>query len=319
MRGERLVEFLHDENIRAFAFKTKRLKGKSTELISDFDVFCALCDSFALFVGHPIRNKFLSVLKACVSEEIEPSYLSYSKYQKELWQRLFYEDFEISRIDAESKTVVYADCEKLYIKGTGVPISELVDFSRVDIFEVLDLALAKIQDRGVEIIDFDARNLNYARPDDFHARESYEQENARDVFFLWLLCRIFMKEKLKLRLIVNSALEAERILTLLSSVKLKPTTYIRFDLFDQDEYEKLCDLALNGKKNVSLELYLPKETPKNIIIDSLKRLFASIPLACMSMARDTAEKLCEIAEELFANLIGPAEREWLINYLKTVK
>ncbi len=319
MRGERLVEFLRDKNIRDLAFKTKYFKVKSTEFASDFDVFCALCDSFSLFAGHSIRKNFMTVLESSI-ENIDFLRLSSIEYQKALWQCVFYEDFELSNDEIESETAFQINCEELYIKGRSACLSELADLSRDSIFDVLEGTLAQICARGVEMIDFDARNLNYSRPDDFHAQESYKQENGKDVFSLWLLCRVFMKLGLKLRLTVNSVLEAEKILDLLSSVKLAPQIYIRFNILARNEYQNLSEFIFkNGKKNISLELYFSKEIDKDILIEKLKELFAVIPIACMSMTLNTAESLCEILDEIFESSAKIDEREVLINSLSAVK
>ena len=321
MKVESLIKYLHDEKVRKFSFKTDFFKNKNTDFASDFDVFSALCKSNLLFVGHSVRTKFFCGLKNCVSEDIDPIFLYSADYRKALWQRVFYDgvnDFSVSSID--NFDIVASD---FYIFEKSVDIKDLVNFNRNTLFEALDDALEKIKAENVKMIKFDVRDLKYVRTDDFHAGESYKllsQGEKGDVFFLWLLCRIFMNLNIKLRLIVDNADSARRISELLSSVKVSPQTYIRFDISKENEYEALVDLVLkNHKKDISLELDIPKEIDKNLFSDALKKLFAVIPLALIKVDYCNADRFCDALESSVADILSLNERELLIDSLRKAR
>ncbi len=321
MRGESLVAFLHDTNVRRFAFKTKYFKDKNTDLASDFDVFSALCDSVLLFAEHPIKSEFLSVLEDLSSSAIEPVNLLCAEYRRAVWQKIFYDD----AVDA----CVRASCfdniafSQQFIFGKSINIEELVCKNCVSSFDALESALLEISEQKADILTFDIRYINYERPDDYHAERAYldvKQGKSGDVFWLWLLCRILMKTKLKLRLIVNSAKDVEQILELLSTVKLSPEIYICVDILEQNEYQGYIDLILNNyKKNISLEPLFSKEIDSNILFENLKKLFCTVPLACVRVTLESADILCESFDNIFADSLSKSERSILISSLKTVK
>ena len=320
MKGESLIKYLHDEKVRMFAFKTDFFIDKNTDFASDFDVFSALCQSNLFFAGHYVRAELLSVLKSCVSNRVEPFFLCSPNYRKELWQRVFYdeEDFSVSATDTLDIGVT-----DFYVSEKSIGIKDLVDFSCDTIFEALNKTLEKINDDGIGIIDFDARDLVYSRPDDFHAGESYRllsEGESGDVFFLWLLCRIFMNLDVKLRLKADSVPNVKKVLNLLSSLKLFPKTYISFDISKENEYEELLDIVLKDhKKNISLELDIPKEIDKTLFSDTLKKIFEVIPLVLIKVDYSSADRFCDALDLFLVDTLALDERELLIGSLRKAR
>ena len=323
MRGEPLVAFLHDKSVRSIAFKTKYFEVRNTDLASDFDVFSALCDSVLLFVGHPIRARLLSVLQDLLSYSIDPTNLCFAEYRRDIWQRIFYEDTEDACVSGFCEKAFDIDLTNQLIYDNSIDITDLVDTSCDGAFSALESALLKIRIQDVKMLTLDLRSINYERPDDYHAEKAYLEimrGNRGDVFLLWLLCRILMKKELKLRLIVNSVDEVNQILSLLSSVKLAPKIYICIDILEQNEYQCFADLILNNyKKNISLEPLFSKEIDSNIILEGLKKLFCFVPLACVSISSEYADRLCELLGTDFASDLTLIEREALISSLRRVK
>ena len=322
MRGESLIEYLHDENVRRFAFKTVFFKDKNIEFASDFDVFSAICDSISLFICHPVRNELIFAIKHYV-EDVDPFLLCNVEYRKEIWQRVFCEDFEPSFKNSKTVESFNTKGSSLVVFEKSADIKSLVEPNCNTIFEVLDSVLEKIKNDNIKIINFDVRAIRYSRPDDFHAMQSYNQfvnGKGGDVFLLWLLCRIFMNFDLKLRLIVNSSSEAKQVLNLLSSIKLSPCIYICFDVFKENEYQNFIDIVLeNYKKNISLELCFSKEIDKNNLSVVLKKLIHIIPIACIKVSNDNFDVFLKALDIALAGAINSAEKSVLLNFLSMVK
>ena len=322
MRGESLIKYLHDENVRRFAFKTEFFKDKNIEFASDFDVFSAICDSVSLFVCHSVRNDLFFAIKP-YADDVDPFLLYDVEYRKVIWQRVFCEESESSFENIRFEKDFNIKGSSLVIFEKATDIDSLVECDCDTVFDVLDRALKKIKEDNIKIINFDVRTIKYSRPDDFHASESYKQfvgGKSGDVFLLWLLCRIFMNFDLKLRLIVNSSSEAKQILNLLSSIKLSPCIYICFDVFKENEYQNFIDMVLeNYKKNISLELYFSKEIDKNNLSVVLKKLIHIIPIACIKVSNDNFDVFLKALDIALAGAINSAEKSALLNFLSMVK
>ena len=320
MRGAELIAFLHNETVRRFAFKTEFFRGKNIDFASDFDIFSALCDSISLFAGHPLREKFLFVLRESLADEIDVSLFYNVEYKKVMWQRIFYEE---SKPFSKKDEVLIVDTSHIFVFQKSVSLNELVDLKSNTIFDALNQVLEKIKNEDVKMISFDVRTLKYSRPDDFHAGESYKNlinGSNGDVFFLWLLCRVFMNVDLKLRLTVASAEEAEKILNLLYSIKLSPTVYIDFDIFAKEEYQNLMDIVLkNYKKNISLEISIPKEIDENILAVALKDVMQVVPLTCIRVGRDNFDIFCNALDLVLSDIFDIPEREQFLTSLYRVK
>ena len=323
MSFESLIEYLHNDNVRRFAYKTKFFQGKNTEFASDFDVFSAICDSISLFVCHPVREKLFLAVQNCTVDKIEPALFYDYKYRKYLWQRIFYENQENCLENCEYINPLKIDVSDRIIFEKSVELSDLVDVNCDTIFDVLNNALKIIKTENIKISTLNARKFKYSRTDDFHASKSYKQfveGKDGDAFLLWLLCRILMNSDIKLRLTVNSASEAEKILTLLSTVKLSPFIYISFDIFAKNEYQKFIDIVLeNYKKNISLEIRFSKEIDESTLIATIKELFCVIPFACIKISRDNLDTFCNALNMILSECLDDDERMLLLNSLHTVK
>ena len=322
MRGEALIDYLHNDKVRKFAFKTEFFKGKNIEFASDFDVFCAICNSISLFAGHYIRDSLLFALERSLNEKIEPFLLYSNEYKKYIWQRIFYED-SMLYYQAQKKTFFEIDTSSAVLNEETVNIIDLVDLTCETAFYALDTVFSKLKNTEARIITFDIRGLKYARPDDFHAGENYKnliQNGDGDVFLLWLLCRIFMNFDLELRLVADKAIDAQRILDLLASVKLSPKTYIRFDVLEESEYERLEETVLDFyKKNISLELYISKEIDKDTFCVKLKKLISIIPLACINIPQEQAERVCEALDTVLEGTLDLREKNTLLSCLRRAR
>lgn len=324
MRGDSLISFLRDLRTRRFAYKTDYFKNINTDFASDFDVYSALCESISLFAGHQIREAFLTILSNECSEEVKPLALCNFQYRKGLWEKVFYEEPQ-KPINAENSLFISSVLkEKSLLLLESVDIRGLVPSAFENIFDALEDALLQLSAKKTGVISFDARGMKYTRPNDFLAQESYDalkRCGADDgVFFLWLSCRILMKTKLKLRVIVDSADFAERIIKLLTVLKLRTELYLSFSVLADGEYEKYADLLLrNHKKNISLEPYISKEMGIEALSGYLENIIKILPLACMKISYDVADILCASLDTALEGKVDSAEKAIIINLLKRVE
>lgn len=313
--------FLRDLQVRRFVFKTEYFKNVNTDFASDFDVYTALCESITFFVGNQIRDSFLRVLSDESSEDVTPLALCNSEYRKNLWKRVFYDESS-KALNMEKKAL--NPCflkEQSLISQESIDISGLVRIDFENIFDALEDALLTLSAKKVGMISFDMRGMKYTRPNDFLAQKSYEQFKlgATDgtAFFLWLLCRILMKTKFTLRIIVDDTEAAESIIELLSVLKLDTEIYISFSDCLTDEYEKYARLLLqNYKKNISLELYISKEMERDAILERFENIIKIIPLVCIKIPCEAADIVCSLIDNLLEGKVESAEKNIIINALR---
>lgn len=268
-----LLLFLRDENIRAIASKTPTLKNSimDTLLASDFDVFNALCENIYLLAGHPMRDELLSLFRKYSSIDVTFEVLYDLEFRKALWQKIFVDDSIIP-----PKTFGAPDVKmNLFDKkaDNAFSINSVLDGTCENIYLLLDKTLNKIKTDNADALYLDARNIVFARPDDYHAQRDYEALKTKSsdgsLALLWLLCRILMNADLELILSVDSAKKAEDILALIYRLGLSSSIRLLIDVSNFDGCGRLYKLLmLYSKKNISLELYCNKENI-NMLIEFL--------------------------------------------------
>ena len=312
MDNSELIAFLKNENIRMISSKMPAFKNKNIDVkkLSDFDVFNALCENIYLFSGHPYRYHFLNLLSECASCDISSTALYNVEYRKKLWQRIFFDSNIVlphSKI-AITKNVSGEALENFYLNSA-------IDCTFDDIYSLLDSVLKRIKSCAAKKLYFDARNINFIRPDDFHAQRSYnelkESENDSSLLSLWLLCRILMNTELKLDLTVENTKKAEDILVLISRLGLSPEITLGFDIVNYRDYNAIYELLIKySEKNISLELICTKEDT-----DLFLSFLSVVPLVFIKRVKIAAGKL----ETALGSLISAEEIELIISYLNTVE
>jgi hypothetical protein len=309
------IDFIKNNDTRFVASKLLRVQSKSVtpHNASDYDVFCALCDSLYLLAGHPMRERFLKLLSSYSLSEIFVDMLYNGEYQKRLWQKIFV-DGNIVLPSYKSVFNLKSMPEKK-IDDKFFCINSAIDSSCENIYTLLDKLLGKIKDSAANVICFDTRNISFTRPDDFHAQRAYDSIKLGDSDFsmlsLWLMCRILMNTDLQLRLTVKNIKMADDILTMIFRLGLSPKIIISIDASKCEEYSKIYELLKNyGQKNISLELYSAKENI-NMLIDFLYK----VPLMFVK-AIDIPE---ECIKYLLNDRVTEQELELITSHLYTAK
>ena len=311
MNNIELIDFLREKNTRIVAAKMLPVSIMDSENASDFDVFNIFCEKLYLLAANPLRERFLSVICEASGCEIKPIMLYDCEYRKRLWQKIFLSKDIVLPHSASNS---FCDVE-IIRKPREFCLNSAVDTSFESIYELLQNTIDKINIEGADECFFDATEIIYIRPDDFHAQKAYDEarNGAQDksLLTLWLLCRILMNTSLSLRLRVDSQKKAEDILSLVYRLGLLPRAVISYDasvMMDySDTYQYLID---NHKKNISLELDFSKENSEYIL-----SLLSEIPLAFV-------EKINLPFESIQGVLSGRIEQEEipLVNFhLSTVK
>lgn len=324
MRGKELIAFLHDDNIRKFALKTKYFKNKNVDFASDFDLFSALCDSISLFAGHRVRASLIDSIESGFGERINPTDLILSEYRKALWQEIFSEERASNASNKLKGSATglsdFEYCEKKISLKT-IDLSASLDTHLEDIFDALDYIMEKIENNGIEGVRFDMRKIEYVRTNDFFAKESYgllrqELDNG-GAFLIWLLCRILMKANLTLILMVDNFNQAKKILELFSILRLNPQIIISFDAFEKEDYKSYTELVLSEyKKSISLEPYFSKEMRVSDATASIKELISDIPIVFLKVGYgNKGAELFFKALDIALDGIAEGEKNIIFNYL----
>ena len=311
MNNIALIDFLREKNTRTVAFKMLSSGIIDPENASDFDVFDVLCKKLYLLAANPLRERFVRLLCEASGDEIKPIMLYDCEYRKMLWQKIFSLD-DIALPKVESNPLEAVECRW---EARSICLNSLIDYSFENIRDLLKNTLDKIKAEQANECFFDATEIIYARPDDFHAQEEYEKLKGggvdRSLTSLWLLCRVLMNTSLSLRLRVDSQKKAEDILSLIFRLGSSPKTVISYDASLMTDYAKTyCYLTDNYKKNISLELDFSKEN-SGYVLDFL----SDIPLAFV-------EKINVRSKTVRNALSGRAEEgeiALIISYLNTVK
>lgn len=315
MNTDKLINFLREKNTRIFASKTPFLKCKimNLEKASDFDVFDSFCDQLYLFAGHPVRERFLNLLSECLSTNIEPIMLYDAEYRKKLWQKIFFDSSVILPIPEstpQNDTFIVEEKRVFYINS-------VIQNSFADIYSLLENTLEQIDLQGAEECFFDAKKIEYIRPDDFHAQKSYEKvkngNNDNSMVALWLLCRVIMNTDLNIVLRVDSVKKAEDILTLIFKLGLSPKLIIDIDISNNFDYLNIYEfLIAHSKKNISLKLSCSKETTDE------KDVFDFLKIVPLVFVERTDIKI-QTMQNMFNSILKKEETMRVISHLYRVK
>ena len=270
MNNNELISFLKDDKVRFIALKMPTLKStlKNIQCASDFDIYNALCENIYLLAGNPIRARFLELLSKYSKLEFPPNFLYNLEYRKKLWQRIFF-DIEID-LPYVSNISFNKENSDQKIDKSAFCINSVIDYSFENIQQLFDDIIVKIRNSRTNEIVFDARNIIFLRPDDFHSQKAYDACKGGNVdaslIELWLLCRILMKFDLPLNLIINSDEIANQILDLVFKVADVKDIFISFDFSSNLDYNDLYNILLKYRqKNISLELICTKESEREFI------------------------------------------------------
>ena len=307
MKKERLVTFLHSEEIRFTASRIALALGdnRNVKNLSDFDVYDLLCANLYLLLGNRKREEFLNVLEGELGEHIDVDRLFDRAYSIYVWQRIF---------NIESNTMHICDLKKNIQNAYGIEgLSEVclaINSEYSDIYELLQSNVERINILGANVIDFNAVNIEFSRPNDFLASKNYDAikrgEQDSSVLSLWLLCRILMNCNVALRLTVDSVEKAEKILSLIFKLRLSPKVILCID--GNVNYADAFLLLLGyQEKNISLVL-LTKE--KNDLMDALNE----IPICFISSIGQGKKMLDEIYPKSYNN-----EKSRIFSFLNLVE
>ena len=322
MKKDRLICFLQSERVRTIITKTDFLPSTITkaEYVSDFECYSALCRGISFFALHPIREEFLRLLSDRADFLIDPCDLVDDEYIGALWHRSFYRKGNMpSKSLATEKTVRFSEIIK---KDDCFSLNDAYNTNYGSIFELLSAILDAMSFSESRIVVFDATEIDFFRPDDFHAEEEYRKakinSQCASMVYLWLICRVLMNTKSELYLKVDTAKKTEQILKLIFSLKLSPKIYIAFDIKAQQEHEKIFELYLaNCKKNISLEPYATKEISVCELSGYLKDMLKIIPLALIASASYTRGPVFKQAiSTVFDGACADSERKRVLNSLQ---
>ena len=311
MNNIELIDFVREKNTRIVAMKMLSGTIINPEMASDFDVFNIFCEKLYLLAANTLRERFLRAICEASGCEIKPIMLYDCEYRKKLWQKMFLsEDIVLPQcVDKPSSVVGTTKRSREFC------LNSAIDISFESIHALLENTIEKIKSEGAGECFFDATEITYIRPDDFHAQKAYDEIKSgaadRSLISLWLLCRVLMNTSLSLRLRVDSQKKAEDILSLVYRLGLLPRVIISYDASTMMDYSDMYQYLIdNHKKNISLELDFSKENSEYIL-----RLLSEIPLAFV-------EKINLPFEIIQGVLSGRIEQEEipLVNFhLSTVK
>ena len=307
MEKERLVTFLHSEEIRFTASRIALALGdnRNVKNLSDFDVYDLLCANLYLLLGNRKREEFLNVLECELGEHIDVDRLLDRAYRIYVWQRIF---------NIESNTMHICDLKKNIQNVYGIEglfeVCLAINSEYSDIYELLQSNVERINILGANVIDFNAVNIEFSRPNDFLASKNYDAikrgKQDSSVLSLWLLCRILMNCNVALRLTVDSVEKAEKILSLIFKLRLSPKVILCID--GNVNYADAFLLLLGyQEKNISLAL-LTKE--KNDLIYALNE----IPICFISSIGQGKKMLDEIYPKSYNN-----EKSRIFSFLNLVE
>lgn len=290
MSNNRLIDFLRDKNIRIIASKMPFFQNSIIDFnkASDFDIFNALCTDIYLLSGHPTKKRFLSLLSEYSKSEISCELLCDLNYQKALWKRIF---LDSNIILPQSKSDINTFKHLSSIKETRIfCIDEAIDVSFDTVYDLLDNVLNKISAENVSKVSLDLKQINFARPDDFHAQKVYDKikssEEDASLLKLWLLCRILMNTAVDIELKADLFEDVIEILKLIFRLGLSPKVLIEINVERLESYDGIYEfLMLYNDKNISLEIYYPKEKTK-IIEEFLK----AVPMVFIESINSKAVK-----------------------------
>ena len=315
MNSIELKRFLEEPSVRIVAQRIISVNRKSIDAqnASDYDAFEALCDRLYLLAGHPIRNRFLQLLSTASACDISIDMLYDGEYRKALWQRIFI-DNNIVLPNIKSEADKKIPLEGLTLEKAFFVNSE-IDISKENTYVLLDGMLAKIKKSGTTEIYFDARNISFIRPDDFHAQKMLESlkkgENDSSLLELWLLCRILMNIDVPLILRVDDFKKADDILSLIFRLGLLPKIIISIDISSDVDYDNLyAFLSLHHKKNISLEITCSKENKEDIL--NFLNIVPLVFVKRISIAPDLLEKA-------IFSILSKEETVLFNSYLRKVK
>ena len=307
MEKERLVTFLHSEEIRFTASRIALALGdnRNVKNLSDFDVYDLLCANLYLLLGNRKREEFLNVLECELGEHIDVDRLLDRAYRIYVWQRIF---------NIESNIMHICDLKKNIQNAYGIEglfeVCLAINSEYSDIYELLQSNVERINILGANVIDFNAVNIEFSRPNDFLASKNYDAikrgKQDSSVLSLWLLCRILMNCNVALRLTVDSVEKAEKILSLIFKLRLSPKVILCID--GNVNYADAFLLLLGyQEKNISLAL-LTKE--KNDLIYALNE----IPICFISSIGQGKKMLDEIYPKSYNN-----EKSRIFSFLNLVE
>lgn len=294
MHVKAFVDFLKNSKIRAIASVLFDASGDfDAEKMSDYEVFSTLCSNMPLFAGHSVRNEFIFSVENALEEKLDLLRLVDEDYQKVIWQRIF--DYEcilkISESNINSRRFFSIDSNH----KTAIVLNDSLDLSFENIFLLLDNLLSRVRLSAVERIVVDIRNIKCCRPNDFLASRCYNELKSEEgadasALILWLACRLLMKNKLQLFIIAENASDIEYISELLSVINLSPDIIACVSV-ESNDFDNIFELLLNyRKKNISLELFVPKEMNLNMLEEYFKYIISVVPLALIVFSNDYFEE-----------------------------
>ena len=310
-----LIAFLKNDSTRIVVSKMPSFRNRriNVHFASLFDIFNALCENLYLLAENPMRERFLNLISKSLKGNISVPMLYDVEYRKKLWRKIFI-DSEVDLPQAACSTEFKMSNYKRN-DACGFFINQEVDFSCENIYALLDEILLKIKTNNLNTLFFDARKINFARPDDFHAQKNYENvkngENDDSTLLLWLVCRVLMNTDAQFYLTVDNAKSAEDISTLVFRLGLEPKVNLCIDTSKFDDFKKIYELLVYyNKKNISLELYCNKEN-----IDILSGILNVIPLVFIETI-DVDE--CTL-RKMLSNMLSSYEVERIISHLGKAK
>ena len=284
---EKIIAFLRDPEVRVQALKTATLTDALFDCnnASDYDVFSAICENLFLLAGHPIRDRFLSLIEFFEGEDYTALYLPENRII--FWKRIFYDEVEVPLLQCDF--VRCKEKELLYSKRDEAKIFSIesaMNTSSDDIFSLLESIVDKIKEQEAEFLSIDLTKISYARPDDFHACKAYDDlkkgTGGEDIIKLWLVCRVLMNVKLKLILKTDSLKKAQELSELIFRLRLAPKIIVSADIFGVLDFGELYSFIIRNKeKSISASIYASEEMQFNntvSVVEKLLEIFSCLPM-----------------------------------------
>ena len=316
--------FLKNSYTRRIACKvlSEKVNIAELDLLSDYDIFSAICDYYPLMAGHSLRKTFDQILLNN-GLSVDPFKIQDSEYKKAIWKKIYFpEESTFDALDISKVNALNKYGERRYKSEEFFFLNEKIDITCKDIFSLLEKILYGINRGNKKIIYCDISEIEYRNTDDYHANKAYisfkENSCISAELLLWLLCRLSMRNDYVIYLKTDTVEKAKKVIELIYARRAFPHIYLSFDLKSREEIENIFDFYLqNYKKNISLEFYFSKEISIEKMSSTLCETLNIIPLGMSAPSEFLVDmKLYNKALKLALEYLSEnqVERDFLLNY-----
>jgi len=281
-------------------------KGVKLDRLSDFELFAFLCDNISSIYGSPLRRD----LEGIVSQYADATALCDRETQKRLWRALNGDTnvrFDIAKMCTQNNSCRLSSAHD---KRDLISLRAMLESDQA-LPEELDRLIDRISNDGKDLLA-DLGGLRFERPDEYHSSLAYrrvlggEQCSREDGFKLiaWIICRTLMRRNAILYIYPDKDLSAAAaLLELMSERKLYPRIFITAD--SKEDVLNVCSLCISSsQKNISLEIYVPKETDEKILSDIISAAAEILPMTRIFVSTEVRGEESERLLENTARIIS---------------